>query len=175
MKNPLQIKKSLISPKKRENPLKFCVYDSNQFQVVRAIIKKIYLNNPKDHILIISRKNKHIASLLQTEYFEEGVGTRIISKDYPDAIIDAMSIHSSKGLGADQVILLNVTSADFPCPDKETIWLSSIFKPRGFKENFPYAEDRRIFYVALTRTKNDIYLLVPKNKEDRSIFIDELI
>ena len=36
-----------------------------------------------------------------------------------------------------------------------------------------YEEERRLFYVALTRTRNYIYLLVPKN--DPSIFIKELI
>jgi len=36
-----------------------------------------------------------------------------------------------------------------------------------------YEEERRLMYVALTRTKNKIYLLVPKN--NYSIFIKELI
>ena len=36
-----------------------------------------------------------------------------------------------------------------------------------------YEEERRLFYVALTRTKNKVYLLTTKNKE--SIFIKELL
>ena len=40
-------------------------------------------------------------------------------------------------------------------------------------DNFPYSEERRLFYVALTRTKNYVYLLVPK--KDKSIFIKELL
>ena len=40
-------------------------------------------------------------------------------------------------------------------------------------EKYPYAEERRLFYVALTRTKNDVYLLVPK--KDKSIFVLELL
>ena len=85
-----------------------------------------------------------------------------------------MSIHSSKGLGADQVIILNATNSDFPCPEKNNFWLIELFKPQQYDEQFPYAEDRRIFYVALTRTKKDVYLLTPNDEDRQSVFIKEL-
>lgn len=37
---------------------------------------------------------------------------------------------------------------------------------------YPFEEERRLFYVALTRTKNYVYLLVDKNNE--SVFVKEL-
>ena len=40
------------------------------------------------------------------------------------------------------------------------------------KEYYPFEEERRLFYVALTRTKNEVYLLIPVNKP--SIFAKEL-
>ncbi len=40
-------------------------------------------------------------------------------------------------------------------------------------QRFPYDEERRLFYVALTRTKNKVYLLIPERS--RSTFIDELL
>ena len=40
------------------------------------------------------------------------------------------------------------------------------------EEDYPYAEERRLFYVGITRTKNTTYLMVPLNKY--SIFIKEL-
>lgn len=40
-------------------------------------------------------------------------------------------------------------------------------------EKYPYSEERRLFYVALTRTKNYVYLLVPK--KNQSVFIKELM
>jgi len=43
---------------------------------------------------------------------------------------------------------------------------------RGY-ENYPFAEDRRLFYVALTRTKNKVYLLVPNDSTSR--FVNEII
>ena len=40
-------------------------------------------------------------------------------------------------------------------------------------DTFLYEEERRLFYVALTRTKNEVYLLV--NKHRPSIFVKELL
>lgn len=174
MRNPLQIKKDLVSSKVRRNPIKICYYEQNQYEMVESIIGEIIDKNPSDSIMILARKNKHIKKMLETSLFEEGVDTRIICNKYPDAHIDAMSIHSSKGLGADQVIVLNVTNTDFPCPEKKNFWLIELFKPQKYDEQFPYAEDRRIFYVALTRTKKDVYLLTPNDEDKQSIFIKEL-
>ena len=39
-------------------------------------------------------------------------------------------------------------------------------------EDIPYAEERRLFYVALTRCKRRIYILVPR--DNPSIFIKEI-
>ena len=40
-------------------------------------------------------------------------------------------------------------------------------------DSFSYAEERRLFYVALTRTKNNVYLFV--NKKNESIFVKEIV
>ena len=40
------------------------------------------------------------------------------------------------------------------------------------EEAYPYAEERRLFYVAITRTKSTTYLMVPTT--NYSIFIKEL-
>ena len=41
-------------------------------------------------------------------------------------------------------------------------------------EKIEQAEERRLFYIALTRTKNKVYLLVDENIKRRSIFVNEL-
>ena len=43
-----------------------------------------------------------------------------------------------------------------------------------FYENFSDAEERRVFYVALTRAKKDVYLLSPLSSNKRSPFLNEL-
>ena len=56
-----------------------------------------------------------------------------------------------------------------PCLSHNVSIISEILN----QNEYPYEEERRLFYVALTRTRNYIYLLVPKNNP--SIFIKELI
>lgn len=175
MENPFQIKKNLISSKRNNNPIKICYYDFDEYDMVKNIIGSIYQKKPDANILILSRKKKHIDKLCENYHFKKGIGTRIICEEYPHAIINLMTVHSAKGLGADEVILLNVTNKDFPCPEKENIWLKNILKNRAYQERYPYAEDRRIFYVALTRTKNNVYILTPIKKENQSPFVKELI
>ena len=84
-----------------------------------------------------------------------------------------MTIHKSKGLASDEVILLGLDQ-NFPNKNNTEYWLKSLFKPEIIEESYPYAEERRLFYVALTRTKNYVYLLVNKNEKLRSPFINEI-
>ena len=42
------------------------------------------------------------------------------------------------------------------------------------KDYYPFEEERRLFYVALTRTKNKVYILGPNKKEKKSEFVIEI-
>ena len=72
----------------------------------------------------------------------------------------------AKGLEEENVIIVN--SENIPSKIKSEKILRLI---QNDKEYIPYEEERRIFYVALTRTKNKVYILVNKP----SIFIKEII
>ena len=81
-----------------------------------------------------------------------------------------MTIHSSKGLESDIVIILNLVNDMYGIPSKiKDDELLDILKN---KDDYPYSEERRLFYVALTRTKSYVYLLV--DKYNPSIFINEI-
>ena len=84
-----------------------------------------------------------------------------------------MTIHKSKGLTSDEVILIGLNQ-NFPHSNMERFWMKSLFQPVSETESIPFAEERRIFYVGLTRTKNHVYLLVNKNPKQRSPFINEI-
>ena len=92
---------------------------------------------------------------------------------YEDIDIDAMTIHKSKGLTSDEVILIGLDQY-FPNSKNSLFWLESLFRPVEMYEPIPFAEERRLFYVALTRTKKYVYLLANENKEKRSEFINEI-
>lgn len=76
------------------------------------------------------------------------------------------TIHKSKGLEADNVILVN--SDNIPFKHKSHALLDYFLKTT---EGIKHPEERRLFYVALTRTKKKIYIMVNNHE---SIFIREL-
>ena len=80
-------------------------------------------------------------------------------------------MHKSKGLESKNVILINIEDSYTGMPTK--IKEEQILKYlNNNKEYYPYEEERRLFYVALTRTKNNVYIISSYNKE--SIFVKEL-
>ena len=84
--------------------------------------------------------------------------------------ITFLTAHASKGLGYDNVIILNVEIGEFGFPSmKKTDKIKSKLINQ---ENYLFAEERRLFYVALTRTKNKVYILYEVGK--KSVFIKEL-
>ena len=74
----------------------------------------------------------------------------------------------------DEVILIGLDKS-FPHASYGTFWLSSLFTPKNEIEPIPFAEERRVFYVGLTRTKNYVYLLVNRNSKNRGQFLNELL
>lgn len=99
-------------------------------------------------------------------------GDYLILARYNDELKDiddeaAMTIHKSKGLEADNVILINAENT--PSMKKNERIMRFVLNER---EYIPFEEERRLFYVALTRTKNRIYLLC--NNLD-SPFLKELL
>jgi DNA helicase-4 len=83
-----------------------------------------------------------------------------------------MSIHKAKGLEADNIILI-LNNSNYPYIFPSEISSDPLLDMvLSVKQEIKYAEERRLFYVALTRTKKNLYILVDKNSSN--IFIDEL-
>lgn len=177
MRNEKQEKKKLISKKRNNpNPINIVYYSlnpkSNKVLKLYSIILRIAKRNPKSRILLLGRNNNDINEFTNKNAIFQ-------SFDYTDKIkclqnpkldMTFMTIHSSKGLEYDDVIILNFKDKLNGFPNK--IEDDSVLHFLKEKEKCPYAEERRLLYVALTRTLNDVYLLAPTYKE--SVFIEEL-
>lgn len=146
MKNKNQIKKETICLKNINKPIKICLY-KNKRTAIEKILKYI-----DSKYLILGRNNK------DKDLFNV--------QDKP-----FLTIHKSKGLEEDNIILINLTNNNNSLPSK--IKNHKVINKIIKTDYYPYEEERRLFYVALTRTRNNIYLLVPKS--NYSIFIKELM
>lgn len=83
-------------------------------------------------------------------------------------------MHRSKGLTSDQVIVFGLRETLFPSKGKPSHWIFEYFRLDSIIEEMPFAEERRLFYVALTRTKNKVYLVVPNDRINKSEFVNEI-
>lgn len=166
-KNPQQIKKELISDKHIGKPIKL-VYYSNQDKVLEKVLKKLPENKS---ILILGRNNFDLQKYTKKLHFEMNESNNLKFERFPNHTLRYLTIHQSKGLESDKVILLNVANDIYGIPSlKEEEGILKHVK-KGFY--YPYEEERRLFYVALTRTKEEIYLLIPRKNPSR--FIKEII
>ena len=168
MKNKHQIKKELYSEKTLKSPIKILKY-KNIKKIFLEVIKELSKHN-NEKILILGRNNKDIYLLLDEDIKIKN--DKLCIKNYEYLDITYMTVHKSKGLESDNVIVINLENkiTGFPSQIEEEKLTRLVTKA---KDNYPYSEERRLFYVALTRTKNYVYLLVPE--KNPSIFIEELI
>ena len=178
-KNDAQIKKSLISPKHIEDPVIVVSYDDTPkkwnerateggplHKMARALEYSIgeivAKHGSKTSILLIGRYNYDGETLSRTGAFEYNAnGSKVYSKKYPQADITFLTAHSSKGLGYDNVIIINAKDAVYGFPSKieDDPVMKLVIKQ---SDEMDYAEERRLFYVALTRTKNRVFIIAPE-------------
>lgn len=187
-KNISQIRKALVSPKHIKSPVIIETYteevDRKQYegkggkyfligQTVENVIKHILQENPNSSILLLGRYGFDAYNLGRSSDFvyDEKTGN-LYSKTFENKPIEFMTVHRAKGLGYDNVIIINARNEvyGFPSQVQEDPVLKFVVKD---DHSIEYAEERRLFYVALTRTKNRVYIVAPK--EHPSEFVIELL
>ena len=187
-KNTEQIQKALISPKHISNPVIIQTYteevDRKQYEgrggkfylvgkTVEELMKEILVENPKSSILLLGRYGFDGFNLTKSADFEYWEKTgNVTSKTFADIEMEFMTVHRAKGLGYDNVIIINAIDSVYGFPSKiqDDPVLQYVVK---IDRSIEYAEERRLFYVALTRTKNRVYIVTPQQRP--SEFVRELV
>lgn len=179
--NKEQICKRLISPKHIENPIVIKPYDDsenimkNKIAVLLETLREISNDFGEEaEVLLVGRYGFDMNQLCKTGEFSQSASnkSKIKCKKFARMRLRYMTAHSSKGLGFDNVIILNAQEGKFGFPsqiDDDPIMKLVTVEDTGI----PFAEERRLFYVALTRTKNRTYILTPENRPSR--FVMELV
>ncbi len=180
-KNDMQFKKELKSPKSIKYPIAIFTYGKDENKETKTkkklmeekgeslqkAIDTIVQRNKKEDltILLLGRFGFDCEKLKYSplfDYIEEpNQKPKLICKKYPNLNIDFLTAHSSKGLGRDEVIIINGESGIWGFPSEKThdpVLNMVIHDDISYED----AEERRLFYVALTRTKNRVYVIAPQ-------------
>lgn len=148
--NPNQLKKSIIPASTRTTP---AIHITSQS--AGEILGHIKAAAPSASVLMLGRY---------------GFTTPKVRDD--DHNVQAMTVHKSKGLEADYVVVNDVVAGKygFPSEMQDDPIISMLLTDA---QEFAHAEERRLFYVAVTRAKKEVWLQI--NPQNPSCFILELL
>ena len=187
-----QIQKIALSKRKEVKPLIVFesthkeAYDKQYFrQTVDDCLTRIneYLSKgySPDDILVLTRfiRTKVLGrskwfKIVENFYYSaqaRGIPVAIDSVKLPNAV-RLLTVHKCKGLEAKVVFVLNVVSGEFgfPCEIEDPCILEVARGDNGIQDQIE--EERRLFYVAITRAKEDLYIYTRLN--NRSRFLEEI-
>ena len=94
-----------------------------------------------------------------------------LQKQYPGLRLSWMTVHGSKGLEADYVVVLGMCSGKYGFPSEiadDPLLDLVLAQPEGYANS----EERRLLYVAITRAKRQVFLLAEGGPP--SAFVREL-
>ena len=172
MKNQAQKKKTIKPPQgdTKETQLYF-IKCATENDGVLHMVERIVQRLPKDDsILIMGRYNYDAMSVGfkgKIAFSDNRIKVNIAGRD-----IFFLSVHSAKGLEADHVILVNCNQGayGFPSLIEDDPILDFVLSR---SEQYPFAEERRLFYVAMTRAKKRMIVLYDQMRP--SPFISEFM
>jgi DNA helicase-4 len=181
MTNPEQLKKDitthttidvpalrLVDIKQDLKPSALSIKEQKQQAYQQALIRSLNTFNKRGQ-----QKNKRASVLIIGRYRKENMqmftGFDIDKLHFSFLDINYVTAHASKGLEADYVIVLGVETGSFPSA-RENDELIDLVLPE--KESYLHAEERRLFYVALTRAKHFVYVMF--DSDQGSPFLTEI-
>lgn len=94
---------------------------------------------------------------------------KALMAEFPLLDIQYQTAHASKGLEADYVLLLGLEKGNFPSA-KENDELIDLLLPE--QEPYLFAEERRLFYVAVTRARHYVFMIF--DSQNSSAFVEEI-
>ncbi|CAH8196711.1 DNA helicase IV [Vibrio aestuarianus] len=153
--NPNQIRKTLNSFKQQKQKSVFIAPSSNLEKILDQLNRQA---SQTKSVLLLGRNHYHKPELLKDW-----------QNHYRSLDIEFMTCHASKGKEADFVIIVGVDEGQFPARVKALHIDGALAQS---SDDFPYAEERRLFYVALTRAKEKVWIT---HSGSGSMFVRELL
>jgi DNA helicase-4 len=176
MQNPLQRRKSV---KGMGESVGFALGEVNAYNekyAVKFMLRRLDDLPKGSSVFFIGRYSFDVQMLNNSEALEYRYNnvSGLVEVKYSgreDLRIAFVTAHKAKGLQADYVFIINNKNGrlGFPSKIQDAAVLSLLLEDC---DSYPYAEERRLFYVALTRAKKKVILVTVKNQE--SEFVEEL-
>lgn len=168
-RNEAQIKKNIhpFNPQVKTE-LQFCDYERRDYcNVIGQLVASI----PLDKSVFLLGRYSFDDYYLSFMYKFVKEGNRFFYI-IGDRKIEFLTVHKSKGLEADYVIILqcNKDTYGFPSLVSDDPVLNYVLTK---SDQYPYGEERRLFYVAITRSKVKTYILY--DRRFPSVFVDEFL
>jgi DNA helicase II / ATP-dependent DNA helicase PcrA len=112
------------------------------------------------------------------DYFEQANGAICLEDDAPGDAVRLMTVHGAKGLEFSHVFILRVNRNKFPQPERPRVFEfpAALMKEGQPEEQFHNQEERRLFYVALTRAEDRLTITSLTEKKGRvPPFIEDIL
>jgi DNA helicase-2/ATP-dependent DNA helicase PcrA len=112
------------------------------------------------------------------DYFEQAGGAVCLEDDAPGDAVRLMTVHGAKGLEFSHVFVLRVNKNKFPQPERPHVFEfpAALMKEGAPEEQFHNQEERRLFYVALTRAEDRLTITALAEKKGRvPPFIEDIL
>jgi DNA helicase II / ATP-dependent DNA helicase PcrA len=111
-------------------------------------------------------------------YFNELDGDICLDEEVAEDAVQLMTVHSAKGLEFPHVFILRLAKGDFPTGSRRPVFEfpAELMKEERPEGDFQIQEERRLFYVALTRARQNLTLSTVINKRKKpSPFLDDFL
>lgn len=168
-RNGTQIKKDIHPFRlQAKTELQFCPYNKNNYC---SVISQLIATIPSEKSIFLLGRYSFDDYFLSLTYKSVKEGNRFFYL-VGDRKIEFLTIHKSKGLEADYVIILQCNKDTYGFPTLVTDD-SSLNYVLTASDQYPYGEERRLFYVAITRAKIKTWVLY--DERFPSVFVDEFL
>src|SRR5947209_8555888 len=112
------------------------------------------------------------------DYYAQAGGVVSLEDDAPPDAVQLMTVHGAKGLEFPQVFLLRVNNRAFPATERSRVFEFPVelMKEGSPAEQFHIQEERRLFYVALTRAEDRLTITTVTEKKGKvPVFIEDIV
>lgn len=176
MRNPMQLSKNIRGVSSADKYVLGEVQGYNDKYAVQFMLDKMDELPYRSTVFLIGRYSFDINMLddnseLSCKFDNRNGVTKVTYSRRNDLDISYITAHKSKGLQADYVFILNNKNGrmGFPSKIQDSPILDLLLEN---SDSYPDAEERRLFYVAMTRAKKKVILVTLKDRE--SDFVQEL-